>query len=223
MGRPNGLGSSSGCFARMGFGCSARPKAMSEAELVELEELAPERGRTATMEDSSGAPPAPSGPEVHQSAESELDRVRADLDRARADRDEMLDKLRRAQAEFENTRKRLRREKEEVFRYAASDTIQALLPVVDDFERAMESEGLNQDVKKGLELIYRRIFDVFAKAGLKEVPQHETFDPELHFAVDRAPATEEQRDQQILDVYQKGYFFKDRLLRASMVKVAVQE
>ena len=93
-------------------------------------------------------------------------------------------------------------------RYAASDTIQSLLPVVDDFERAIGAEGVTPEVKKGLELIHRRIFEVFSRAGLKEVSQHDTFDPNLHFAVDRAPAAEDQEDQQILDVYQKGYFFK---------------
>ena len=159
--------------------------------------------------------PAPVDPELEQ--------LRAELEKARQERGEMLEKLQRAQAEFENIRKRLQREKEDVVRYAASDTIQSLLPIVDDFERAMGIEGVTPEVKKGLELIHRRIFEVFSRAGLKEVGQHDTFDPNLHFAVDRAPATEDQSDQQILDIYQKGYFFKDRLVRASMVKVAVKE
>lgn len=149
--------------------------------------------------------------------------LQAELEKARQASAEMLEKLQRAQAEFENIRKRLQREKAEVVRYAASDTIEKLLPIVDDFERAIAADGVTPEVKKGLELIHRRIFEVFSRAGLKEVSQHENFDPNLHFAVDRAPATEEQADHQILAVYQKGYFFKDRLVRASMVKVAVEE
>lgn len=154
---------------------------------------------------------------------SQEDTLRSELERAETERAELLDKLLRTQAEFENIRKRLQKEKEDVIRYAASDTIKSLLPVVDDFERALATDGIPPDLKKGLELIYRRIFEAFERAGLKEVPQHESFDPSLHFAVDRAPAGEGEADQQIIEVYQKGYLFKDRLLRASMVKVAVEE
>ncbi len=196
---------------------------MSNSEELEIEEQAAEPvtaevAESAVSMNGDGAAveePAPADPAIEE--------LRAELEQARQERDEMLDKLKRAQAEFENIRKRLQREKDDVVRYAASDTIQSLLPVVDDFERAMGAEGVTPEVKKGLELIHRRIFEVFSRAGLKEVSQHDTFDPNLHFAVDRAPATDEQEDQQILDVYQKGYFFKDRLVRASMVKVAVKE
>ncbi len=208
-----------GCSARMGFGHLARFPSMSETETVEVEEPSPELEEAVTMNDPSTTP----DPEEDDPTASELDRMRMELDRVSSERDEMFDKLRRAQAEFENIRKRLQREKEQVVRYAASDTIQSLLPVVDDFERAISAEGVDENIKKGLELIHRRIFEVFSRAGLKEVPQHDTFDPNLHYAVDRAPAAEGQQDQQILDVYQKGYFFKDRLVRASMVKVAVNE
>lgn len=154
---------------------------------------------------------------------SEAEALRAELDAAVRNQQEMFEKLQRAQAEFENIRRRLQKEKEDVVRYAAENTIQSLLPIVDDFERALGAEGLPPEFKEGLELIHRRIFEVFTRAGLKEVDQHDSFDPTLHFAVDRAPAGEGQSDQQILEVYQKGYFFKDRLMRASMVKVAVAE
>ena len=196
---------------------------MSETEVLEVGEPAPESEEAAAAEAPAGAPEDAPAAEDAPQPESELDRLRAELEQASADQAELLDKLQRAQAEFENIRKRLQREKEEVVRYAASETIESLLPIVDDFERAIKAEGVTADIKKGLELIHRRIFEVFSRAGLKEVPQHETFDPNLHFAVDRAAATDDQADQQILDVYQKGYFFKDRLVRASMVKVAVKD
>lgn len=162
-------------------------------------------------------------PSEQAEPEADAGQLREELGAARQERDEMLAKLQRSQAEFENIRKRLQKEKDGVVRYAASDTIQSLLPIIDDFERAINAEGVPSEIKKGLELIHRRIFEVFSRAGLVEVDQHETFDPNLHFAVDRAPATEEQSDQQILEVYQKGYRFKDRLMRPSMVKVAVKE
>lgn len=153
----------------------------------------------------------------------ELEQVKAERDQAAGERDELLDRCRRMQAEFENTRKRLSREKEEVVQYAAADTIESLLPIMDDFERAIETEGLDPEIRKGLELIRKRLLDALARAGLREIEQHERFDPHLHYALDRAPAEEDQEDQTILEVYQKGYRFKDRLLRASMVKVAVKE
>lgn len=180
---------------------------------------------------SAGTESAPPSTEVESAAaqealaarEAELAALRKDLEAAQKDRDGLLDKLQRAQAEFENIRRRLEKDKTDIVRYAPSDTIQALLPVIDDFERAMSTEGVPEDFKQGLELIHRRIFEVFQRAGLKPIEERDTFDPNLHFAVDRAPASEDQCDHQILEVYQKGYRFKDRLLRASMVKVAVKE
>ena len=135
----------------------------------------------------------------------------------------MLDKLQRAQADFDNLRKRLMREKQEANDYAAMSTVESLLPIVDDFERAIESPGLDPNVKKGLELIHQRIVDVFTRAGLKPIGDCGKFDPHLHQAVDRAPAESHEQDQTILEVYQRGYHFKDRLLRPAMVKVAVKE
>jgi molecular chaperone GrpE len=153
----------------------------------------------------------------------ELKNALEERDRALAEKAELLDKFQRAQAEFENWRKRMMREKQETQEYAAMHTIESLLPIVDDFERAIETPGLDAEVKKGLELIYGRIIDVFTRAGMKPIEVCGEFDPHLHHAVDRAPAESDEHDQKILEVYQKGYHFKDRLLRPAMVKVAVKE
>lgn len=153
----------------------------------------------------------------------ELKNALEERDRALAEKAELLDKFQRAQAEFENWRKRMMREKQETQEYAAMHTIESLLPIVDDFERAIETPGLDAEVKKGLELIYGRIIDVFTRAGMKPIEVGGEFDPHLHHAVDRAPAESDEHDQTILEVYQKGYHFKDRLLRPAMVKVAVKE
>ena len=144
-------------------------------------------------------------------------------DRARAQKAELLEKFQRAQAEFDNWRKRQQREKQEAQEYAAMSTIESLLPIVDDFERALDTPGLDPDFRKGLELIYQRIIDVFTRAGLRPIEDTGTFDPHLHHAVDRAPAESDEHDQTILEVYQRGYHFKDRLLRPAMVKVAVKD
>ncbi len=163
------------------------------------------------------------GSEQDGLGELDLKAICEERDRALAEKGELLDKFQRAQAEFENWRKRLMREKQETQEYAAMSTIESLLPIVDDFERAIETPGVDPEFKKGLELIYSRIIDVFTRAGMRPIEATGEFDPHLHHAVDRAPAESDEQDQTILDVYQKGYHFKDRLLRPAMVKVAVKE
>lgn len=156
-------------------------------------------------------------------APSELERALAERDKAIAEKAELMDRLRRSQAEFENARKRLQREQEETREYAAMNTIEALLPVVDDFDRALEAETVDPEYLKGLQLIRDRIVDVFQRAGLEPVAAEGEFDPHHHMAVDRAAAETDEDDQRILEVYRKGYRFKERLLRPAMVKVAVKE
>lgn len=176
---------------------------------------------------AGGAPPEEpeAGPDTADQGEEngpDPAELEAQRDAALGECEQLRDRLMRSQADFENIRKRLEREKREVVRFAAAETIEALLPIADDFERAIGADGVSKEIREGLELIHRRMFEVFRRAGLEEVEQHETFDPSVHCAVDRAPAGEGQADLQILDVYMKGYLFKGRLLRASMVKVAVQ-
>ena len=166
-----------------------------------------------------GAQPA----ETETEGAIDLKKALEERDQALAEKAELFDKFQRAQAEFENWRKRLMREKQEAHDYAAMNTIESLLPIVDDFERAIQAPGLDPDVKKGLELIYQRIIEVFTRAGMRPIDEQGKFDPHLHHAVDRAPAESDEHDQTILEVYQRGYHFKDRLLRPAMVKVAVKE
>ena len=154
---------------------------------------------------------------VEESLSEECDRLRKEIE-------EQLDRYQRAQAEFENIRKRLQREKEDAHEYASMGVIESLLPIVDDFQRALDSPGLEPKFREGLELINKRIFEVFSRAGLKPIEAGDgKFNPYLHHAVDKAPAENDEQDQQILEVYQPGYLFKDRLLRASIVKVAVKD
>ena len=153
-----------------------------------------------------------------------LETVTAERDEAQRELKEVQDRYLRARADFDNTRKRLQREKEDVVRYAAFETIQSLLPVLDDIEKAIGSEDATSDVlRKGIEQIQQKMLVAFERAGLKPVDQHDEFDPRLHEALARAPATEDQADHQILEVWRRGYLFKDRLMRASWVKVAVKE
>ena len=168
------------------------------------------------------AEPQPGAAEA--AAESDLAAAVAERDRAVAEKTEQFERFQRAQAEFENFRKRLLREKEEAHEYAAMGTIESLLPILDDFERALNAPGIDAEFREGLDLIYQRMFEVFTRAGLKPVETENTkFNPYFHHALDREPAENDEQDQTILEVYQRGYHFKDRLLRPAMVKVAVKE
>lgn len=136
---------------------------------------------------------------------------------------ELYDRLLRKQAELENFRKRIQREKEEFLQHATADLIRALLPVLDSFERALQHRNSNvpEDFNEGVELIYRNLLDVLTRAGLTAIETAgKLFDPHLHQAVE----TVEQacyRDQEIVEELQRGYKLKHRLLRPSVVKVAV--
>ena len=184
---------------------------MPESEAVEekqpIVEESPEALEGSESEDSTAVDPAV---------------LEAQRDAALEECEKLKDRLMRTQADFENIRKRLEREKQEVIRFAPSETIKALLPIADDFERAISADSVAPEVKEGLELIHKQMFEVFRRAGLQDLEQYETFDPTVHCAVDRAPAEEGQSDQKILAVYLKGYLFQGRLLRDAMVKVAVE-
>ncbi|MFN0169215.1 MAG: nucleotide exchange factor GrpE [Bryobacteraceae bacterium] len=151
--------------------------------------------------------------------------VTADRDQLAAEKADLQDLLLRRQAEFENFRRRSERERAEFAEYAGAETVRVLLPILDDFERAMKApppaENGDLDYRKGIELIYQRLLDALKKAGLELVEcEGQPFDPNVHQAVDRAE-TGDLPDQTVLQVYQQGYNFKGRLLRPAMVKVAV--
>lgn len=156
------------------------------------------------------------------SPEEQLAALAADRDRLAAEKAELEDMLRRRQAEFENFRKRVDREKAELVEYAGMRIIQDLLPVVDDFERALKMETADREYSRGIELIYQRLMDHLKKAGLEPMEAlGAKFDPNLHHAVERF-ATADQEEETVLEEYQRGYHFRGRLLRPAMVKVAVR-
>lgn len=134
----------------------------------------------------------------------------------------MRDALLRKQAEFDNYRKRVEKERQEFAAYAAAELIREILPVVDNLERALSArgDGADQRLREGVDIIYRQCQDVLKKAGLREVPADEShFDPHLHEAVERVETTEHEEGA-VVEVLQKGYFLKDRLLRPALVRVA---
>ena len=147
-------------------------------------------------------------------------------DKLQTEKQEIHDRLLRNQAEFENARRRSERERSEFVQYAGMEMVREILPVVDDFERALQSgaslaEGPAKDYLKGIELIYQRLVDRLTKLGLEPIStEGQTFDPNLHQAVERVESSDAP-DQTIVGEFQRGYRFKGRLLRPSMVRVAV--
>lgn len=144
-----------------------------------------------------------------------------DIERLEAEKAELQDRLLRAQAEFQNYRRRVDKERLEFTEYASTEAVRTLLPILDDFERALQVECADKDYVKGMELIYQRLSEALKKLGLEPiVAQGQPFDPNLHHAVEKVE-TDEAPDETVLAEFQRGYNFKGRLLRAAMVKVAV--
>jgi molecular chaperone GrpE len=155
------------------------------------------------------------------SASTSVPEAESETEKLKAERDALLDRLARLQAEFENARRRATREQQEYREYAVAEAVKSLLPILDSFERALHvSASDGNDIRPGVELIYKQLQDSLAKLGVNPIPaKGQTFDPHLHQAIEMVD-TEEAQDHQVLEELQRGYKLKDRLLRPSMVKVA---
>ena len=153
---------------------------------------------------------------------ADLAAITAERDQLAMEKAELQDRILRAQAEFQNFRKRSDRDRLEFNEYAGMEACRTLLPIIDDFERALQVETQDKTYVKGLELIHQRLFEALKKLGLEPiVAQGEPFDPHIHHAVEMVE-TDDAPDHTVLAEFQRGYNFKGRLLRPAMVKVAVQ-
>jgi molecular chaperone GrpE len=151
-----------------------------------------------------------------------LETVTAERDKLAAEKAEMEDRLLRSRAEFQNARMRAERERSEYLQFASMDLVKELLPILDDFERAMRVETPDREYAKGIELIYQRMYEGLKKTGLEPIDTTgKRFDPNLHQAIERVEDADSE-DQAILAEFQRGYQFKGKLLRPAMVKVAVR-
>jgi molecular chaperone GrpE len=143
-----------------------------------------------------------------------------ELQKLKAERDSLLDRLARAQAEFENARRRAAKEQQDFRDFATVEAVKSLLPVIDSFERALQAKSEPGDFRAGVDLIYKQLQDALAKLGLRAIPaKGEQFDPHVHEAIEMVE-TSDANDHEVLEEWQRGYKFKDRLVRPAMVKVA---
>ena len=144
----------------------------------------------------------------------------SEAEKLRAERDTLLDRLARMQAEFDNARKRAAKEQQDFRDYALADSIKAIIPALDSFDRALQTSKEKSEFRSGVELIYKQLQDALAKLGVRAVPtKGEQFDPRYHEAVEMVD-TDEAADHEVLDELQRGYQLKERLLRPAMVRVA---
>ena len=172
----------------------------------------------------------PKEPRAEPSQESEstgvadpLEAITAERDHLLEEKNDLLDRLLRRQAEFDNFRRRAERERADVLEYANTDTVRSILPILDDFERALKVENTGKEYVRGMELIHQRFSDALKKLGLEPInTKGLKFDPQVHHAVEMTE-TDEVEDHTIQDEYQRGYNFRGRLLRPAMVKVAVKK
>jgi molecular chaperone GrpE len=142
--------------------------------------------------------------------------------RLKQERDDYYDRLLRLTAEFDNYRKRVERERRETVERAAVSMIEELLPIVDDFERALGAEAGPdaESYRKGVEIIYKQLADLLTRRGVTAIEtQGADFDPYLHQAVAYEPAPG-AREGEVIEELRRGYKLGDRLLRPAMVKVA---
>ena len=144
-----------------------------------------------------------------------------ELEKLRAERNDLFERLARLQAEFDNYRKRAAKENADYRDYAVSDAARALLPVVDSFTLALKNAAAKpEDLRKGVELIFKQLQDVLQKLNIERVPaQGEPFDPRVHEAIEMVE-TDAAPDHHVLEELQPGYRIKGRLLRPAMVRVA---
>jgi len=145
----------------------------------------------------------------------------SELDKLRAERNDLFERLARLQAEFDNYRKRAAKENADFRDFAVSDAARALLPVIDSFTLALKNSAAKpEDLRKGVELIFKQLQDVLQKLNVERIPaQGEPFDPRVHEAIEMVES-DAAPDHHVLEELQPGYRIKGRLLRPAMVRVA---
>jgi molecular chaperone GrpE len=146
-----------------------------------------------------------------------------ELDRAQAHAEEQTQRLLRAQADFDNFRRRTQKEKEDLAKYASAQLITERIPVIDNFERAMATKPDHPELEsfsKGVDMIFRQMSDVLKNAGLTTMETvGQPFNPEFHQAVMQVES-DEYEEGTVVEELQKGYVLKDKVLRPAMVKVS---
>src|SRR5688572_28935111 len=179
----------------------------------------PEFAEAAASDPNAGDETAAEQSEAAAPPEAADDEALAALEK---ERDTLKEQFLRAVADFDNYRKRIERERRELSEYAAADVLLELLPIIDNFERALQAPaGPDVDAfRRGVDLIHKQMLDLLRKRGVTPIDAHGAdFDPNVHQAVIHEPS-EAHREGEVMQELQRGYKLGERLLRPAMVKVA---
>lgn len=183
------------------------------------ENLTEEHREQANIENEHKESSAKEGNSADQ--QTEEDNEMTELEKLKQEHGELKDKFLRLYAEFENYKKRTLKEKLELMKTAAQDTMAALLPVLDDFDRAKKTaddESTDETFSDGVNLVYSKLYSVLKSKGLEPMESTgEPFDPELHDAITEIPAPSEDLKGKVVDTIEKGYMLKDKIIRHAKV------
>lgn len=192
---------------------SAKKNKKMNGPVEPVEEKIPESAETAETDQVKNEP------ENVILTKEEFDQVHTHIEELQKEKDETVALLQRTQADFENFRRRNASVRTDSLDEGKRDCITALLPILDNFERAFDTECSDENWKKGIELVHRQLVDSLTKLGLTEIDANGKFDPNFHNAV-MQEKVEGKESGDILQVFQKGYRVGDKIIRYSMVKVA---
>ncbi len=161
--------------------------------------------------------------EILNHDQSKTDTETDPIEKMKAELTEVQDKYIRLYSEFENYKRRTTKERSDLLRSANQETLVSLLPVMDDFERAMKSinavEG-NDAMKTGIELVYGKLKTTLTQKGLKEMETNgKEFDVEFHEGITKIPAPTEDLKGKVIDTLEKGYFLNEKVIRFAKVVV----
>jgi molecular chaperone GrpE len=194
------------------------PEQEAEAQAPEAETMA--RKSEPGRDDGQEAAVTPDQEGGTPGSNAELARLQLDLEQMKGERDQLLDRLARLQAEFENARKRTEREKQEYRDYAVGSVVEQFLPVLDNFELALKSTGTTEQLRSGVELIVKQMEEVLRQMQVQPIAAvGEAFDPRHHEALGSVER-DDLPDQHVAEEIRRGYKLRDRLLRPSLVRVA---
>lgn len=182
--------------------------------------MAKHEAELTVVEAHDAAPQEAAAEQPVAATEAEDAASRTEIDQLKGERDQLLDRLARLQAEFDNARKRAEREKIEFRDYATGNVIEQFLPVVDNFNLALQAQGSADQLRKGVELIVKQMDDVLRQLQVTPVPTiGEAFDPRIHEALG-AVERDDLPDQHVAEEIRRGYRLRDRLVRPALVRVA---
>ncbi len=157
-----------------------------------------------------------------KASEKKESKKESEAEKAKQQLEEANDKFLRLNAEYQNFKRRSEKEKQEAYNFSKAETIKELLPVIDNLERALASDGSGdyEGLKKGVEMTYDSLMASLSKLGIEVFGEAgETFDPNLHNAVMHIE-DDKYKDGEIVDVYQKGYKTGEKVIRPAMVRSA---